>query len=82
MPISIVCALGRHAVRSSLFVSAGNAGVVLGSAIGGLFIDTFGMPGAIGCGLIFSVLPVLVIAAKALLYCAKPPRVDAVSAAH
>jgi len=67
---------------TSLFVSAGNAGVVLGSAIGGLFIGTFGMDGVIGCGLIFSVLSVLVIAAKAMIYRAQPLRIDTVSAAH
>jgi predicted MFS family arabinose efflux permease len=57
---------------TSLFVSAGNAGVVLGSAVGGLFIDTFGTAGVIWCGLGFSVLSVLVIVAKIVL-CREQP---------
>ena len=56
---------------TSLFVSAGNGGVVLGSAIGGSFINAFGVHGIVWCGLIFCVLSVLVIAAKVLFY---PPQ--------
>lgn len=53
---------------TSLFVSAGNGGVVLGSAIGGSFINVFGVHGIVWCGMIFCVLSVLLIAAKILLY--------------
>ncbi|MBB5606402.1 putative MFS family arabinose efflux permease [Janthinobacterium sp. S3T4] len=53
---------------TSLFVSAGNGGVVLGSAIGGIFINAFGLQGIVWCGLIFCVLSVLAIGAKVLLY--------------
>lgn len=67
---------------TSLFVSAGNGGVVLGAAVGGLFIDRFGTAGAIGSGLIFSALSVLVIGAKALIYRAQQPHFKAASATH
>ncbi len=56
------------AFATSLFVSAGNAGVVLGSSVGGLFINLLGVKDIISCGLLFCLLSVLVIAAKALLY--------------
>lgn len=52
---------------TSLYVSSANAGVVLGSAAGGLFIDAVGMPGAIWCGLIFASLSLLVIVLKLAL---------------
>jgi DHA1 family inner membrane transport protein len=65
---------------TSLFVSAGNGGVVLGSAVGGLFIDSFGTAGVIGCGLIFSALSALIIGAKALIYRAEQPPFQVISA--
>jgi predicted MFS family arabinose efflux permease len=67
---------------TSLFVSACNGGVVLGSAVGGIFIDRYGMPGAILCGLIFCVLSVAVIATKAALYRVRPLAAGALAAAH
>lgn len=53
---------------TSLYVSSANAGVVLGSSIGGLFIDAAGMPGTIWCGLIFATLSLVVIAVKAVMF--------------
>jgi predicted MFS family arabinose efflux permease len=67
---------------TSLFVSAGNAGVVLGSAVGGLFINGLGMPGVILCGLMFAALSVIAIGAKAFIYRGQPVRVEGISAAH
>ncbi|WP_212677107.1 MFS transporter [Pandoraea sp. PE-S2R-1] len=67
---------------TSLFVSAANGGVVLGSALGGVFIDHLGIAGVIGCGLIFCALSVAVIAAKAWRYREAPPRIGPVSAVH
>ncbi|WP_320202036.1 MFS transporter (plasmid) [Agrobacterium sp. rho-13.3] len=40
---------------TSLFVSAGNLGVMIGSAVGGVFITWFGVSGAIWSGWIFAV---------------------------
>lgn len=56
------------AFATSLYVSSANTGVVLGSSIGGLFIDAAGMPGAISCGLLFSALSLLVIGVKTMLF--------------
>ena len=56
------------AFATSLYVSSANAGVVLGSLIGGIFIDTVGMRGAIWCGLLFAILSLIIIAAKAILF--------------
>ncbi|MFZ4875573.1 MFS transporter [Janthinobacterium sp. Mn2066] len=56
------------AFATSLFVSAGNAGVVLGAVVGGWFIDAFGVRSVIWCGLLFAVLAVAVIAATVTLY--------------
>lgn len=53
---------------TSLYVSSANAGVVLGSSIGGLFIAAAGMPGTIWCGLIFAALSLLVVAVKVILF--------------
>lgn len=53
---------------TSLYVSAANAGIALGAWIGGVFIDTFGLPGTLICGLLFAGLALLVIVAKAVLY--------------
>lgn len=53
---------------TSLYVSAANAGIALGSWIGGVFIDTYGLPGTLVCGLLFAGLSLLVIVAKAVLY--------------
>jgi len=57
-----------HEFATSLYVSSANAGVVIGSSVGGLFINTFGMPGAIWCGLLFAVLSLAVIGLKAIFY--------------
>jgi DHA1 family inner membrane transport protein len=57
-----------HEFATSLYVSSANAGVVFGSSAGGLFINTFGMTGAIWCGLLFAVLALAVIALKAIFY--------------
>ena len=53
---------------TSLYVSAANAGIALGSWIGGVFIDTYGLPGTLVCGLLFAGLSLLVIVVKAVLY--------------
>ena len=53
---------------TSLYVSAANAGIALGAWIGGVFIDTYGLPGTLVCGLLFAGLALLVIVAKAVLY--------------
>ena len=57
-----------HEFATSLYVSSANAGVVVGSSAGGLFINTFGMTGAICCGLLFAILSLAVIALKAIFY--------------
>lgn len=56
------------AFATSLYVSSANAGVVVGSSIGGVFISAWGMPGAICCGLIFAALSVLVVAVKVAMF--------------
>lgn len=48
---------------TSLFVSAGNFGVMGGSVAGGLFIDWFGMSGAIWSGWIFALASVALVLA-------------------
>lgn len=53
---------------TSLYVSSANAGVVLGSLLGGLFIDMAGMPATIWCGLLFAALSLLAVAVKTVLY--------------
>jgi predicted MFS family arabinose efflux permease len=53
---------------TSLFVSSANAGVMLGSLAGGVFITRLGMPGAIWCGLGFAALSFVTIATKAVLF--------------
>lgn len=62
---------------TSLFVSAGNGGVVLGSALGGSFINAYGVQGIVWCGLIFCLLSLAAIAAKVLLYPAPSGRATA-----
>lgn len=57
-----------HEFATSLYVSSANAGVVVGSSVGGVFINTFGITGTIGCGLLFAVLSLAVIALKAIFY--------------
>lgn len=57
-----------HSFATSLYVSAANAGIALGSWIGGVFIDTWGLPGTIWCGLLFALLSLLTIGAKAMFY--------------
>lgn len=64
---------------TSLFVSAGNGGVVLGSALGGSFINAYGVQGIVWCGLIFCLLSLAAIAAKVLLYPAPSGRAAAVN---
>ncbi|MBB3228238.1 putative MFS family arabinose efflux permease [Luteibacter sp. Sphag1AF] len=61
-----------HAFATSLYVSFANAGIALGAWIGGVFIEANGLPGMIGCGLVFAVLSLAAIAAKAVLYGAGP----------
>lgn len=53
---------------NSLYLSAANAGVVLGAYCGGLFIDAFGIAGVIWCGCLFALLALLAITVKAGLY--------------
>ena len=53
---------------NSLYLSAANAGVVLGAYVGGLFIEEFGMHGVVRCGLLFALLALLAIALKASLF--------------
>lgn len=67
------------AFATSLFVSAGNGGVVLGSAAGGAIINAVGVQAVVWCGLMFCVLSVLVIAAKVLLYPSMPAPATAAS---
>jgi len=67
---------------TSLFVSAANGGVVLGSALGGVFIDHLGIAGVIACGVLFCGLSVVVIGATAWIYRETPLRIGAVGAAH
>ena len=57
-----------HSFATSLYVSAANAGIAIGAWIGGLFINTYGLPGTITCGLLFAALSLLVIVVKSLLY--------------
>jgi MFS transporter, DHA1 family, inner membrane transport protein len=57
-----------HSFATSLYVSAANGGIAIGSWIGGLFINAYGLPGTIACGLLFAALSLIVIAVKAVLY--------------
>lgn len=57
-----------HSFATSLFVSSANAGVVFGAAVGGLFIDEFGLGAVITCGLAASGLAFLVILLKVAVY--------------
>ena len=61
---------------TSLYVSAANGGIAIGAWAGGVFIDAYGLPGAIWCGLIFGVLSFVVLGAKALLYGAGAERIS------
>lgn len=65
---------------TSLFVSAGNGGVVLGTALGGVFINMFGVHGVLWCGLIFCGLSVFAIVTKAILYPMSQPQAGTVVA--
>jgi len=65
-----------HSFATSLYVSAANAGIALGSWIGGVFIDTWGLPGTIGCGLLFALLSLLTIGARAMFYGGHQKRPD------
>lgn len=49
---------------TSLYISAANLGVVVGSALGGAFITSAGMPGALWSGWLFTVLAVAFVALK------------------
>ncbi len=57
---------------TSLYISAANLGVVLGSAVGGWFVSTAGMTGALWSGWLFAALATLSIALKVLLFDRKP----------
>jgi len=57
-----------HEFATSLYVSSANAGVVIGSAVSGMFINALGLPGVIPCGLMFAALALVVIAWKAVAY--------------
>jgi DHA1 family inner membrane transport protein len=57
-----------HSFATSLYVSAPNGGIAIGSWVGGLFITAYGLPGTIWCGLVFALLSFIVLAAKAALY--------------
>jgi predicted MFS family arabinose efflux permease len=65
-----------HSFATSLYVSAANAGIALGSWIGGVFINAYGLPGTIGCGLLFAALSLIVIVAKAVLYSSGSEHID------
>ncbi|AXI61010.1 MFS transporter [Pseudomonas kribbensis] len=65
-----------HSFATSLYVSAANAGIALGSWIGGIFIDTWGLPGTIWCGLLFALLSLLTIGARAMFYGGHQKRPD------
>jgi MFS transporter, DHA1 family, inner membrane transport protein len=49
---------------TSLYISAANLGVVLGSALGGAFITSAGMPAALWSGWLFAALAVVFVAVK------------------
>jgi DHA1 family inner membrane transport protein len=65
-----------HSFATSLYVSAANGGIAVGAWVGGLFINAYGLPGTIWCGLIFAVLSFIVLGAKAVLYGAGSDRLD------
>lgn len=52
---------------TSLYVSAANAGVVFGSAAGGVFITTAGMRGALWAGWLFAALTIIFVTWRILL---------------
>ncbi|MGF0237758.1 MFS transporter [Rhodococcus sp. IEGM1300] len=56
-----------HSFATSLYVSAANAGIALGSWIGGVFINAYGLPGILWCGLIFAGLSLVAIVTGAVL---------------
>ncbi|MDQ1119070.1 MULTISPECIES: MFS transporter [Pseudoxanthomonas] len=49
---------------TSLFVSAANLGVVLGAAVGGGFMDAFGMQGTVWSGWLFAALAAFAVLAR------------------
>lgn len=53
---------------TSLFVSAANGGVVVGAAVGGLFIDAMGIQGTIWSGVLFGVLSAVLMIIKVKHY--------------
>lgn len=56
-----------HSFATSLYVSAANAGIALGSWIGGVFINAYGLPGILWCGLMFAGLSLVAIVTGAVL---------------
>jgi predicted MFS family arabinose efflux permease len=53
---------------TSLFITAANVGVMLGSSLGGWAIERMGLTGAIWCGVFFCVLASLLVAIKVCFY--------------
>ncbi|HBO3954698.1 MFS transporter [Pseudomonas aeruginosa] len=61
-------AADAHTFATSLYVSSANAGVVVGSFLGGVVIKHFGMSGAIACGVALAFASLLTILTKAAVY--------------
>jgi predicted MFS family arabinose efflux permease len=53
---------------TSLFITAANVGVMLGSSLGGWAIERLGLTGALWCGVFFCVLASLLVAIKVFFY--------------
>jgi predicted MFS family arabinose efflux permease len=53
---------------TSLYITAANVGVMLGSSLGGWAIERLGLPGALWCGVLFCVLATLLVAIKVTFY--------------
>jgi len=53
---------------TSLYITAANVGVMLGSSIGGWAIEHLGLPGAIGSGVLFGILATALIILKVAIY--------------
>jgi predicted MFS family arabinose efflux permease len=62
---------------TSLFITAANIGVMLGSSLGGWAIERLGLPAALWLGVMFCVLATLLIAFKATFYGAHSSRREA-----
>ncbi len=65
---------------TSLYLTAANLGVVGGSFAGGWAIKTFGMRGAIGCGISFAALAIMAIVLKLAIYGVHASRAEAIAA--